>query len=767
MISSIELKNWRTHEDTRLEFGVGVNLLVGVMGSGKSSVMDAISFALFGTFPALKRGSLKSDSIIMNRPKEMESSEVALEFAMDNDIYRVIRVIEAGKSSTATLLKNGELFQTQAERVNEEISRLLKIDYNIFSRAIYSEQNGLSYFLDITKSERKRQIDNMLGLDDFAKAEERITTIINSIKSLLKDEEQMLENIDIERMQDSYRRMETDLSSKRAELESMSKGLEGKRVDLKRIRGELESARKMYSEMIELTKERERLNSQIETLSVEMGRIRVTSGSRDEISKRLEGVSAEERGLKTDYNEITKRERALLAETAGLRSELNRREAELRERDTIRGELGKESIDHLKSELERTRSDMDERIKAMAITSQRLGDAREWIAELNRHISVCPLCEREIDSEMKERLIEGKRSAIERLEVELSRHERDIESLKIRECEISERYKMFDAMSAKLQTYGNIDDTVREIKTKLDKGSKELDSVSESRAGIENSIKKISDIMQELRSEMERLTRFEEMESLQRSAKAKLEGIAARISAIVIDEGMMRSLEDRYSKALAEVNGIGSSVEAMANYIHSMEVQLSSRKLEMDRMLGVRERITRRAGYVESLIKFKSSLGVTSSVLRSDLILSINELMAELWGEMYPYGDYPSIRLDAENDDYILEADVGRDGKRVWVPINGVASGGERSVACLVMRITMSMVIVPNLRWIILDEPTHNIDSNGIYKLVDVFGESLPNVMEQVFIITHDEALKQINNANVYLFERDKSSRSTTYVSKL
>ncbi|MCL5007919.1 MAG: SMC family ATPase [Candidatus Marsarchaeota archaeon] len=176
MISSIELKNWRTHEDTRLEFGVGVNLLVGVMGSGKSSVMDAISFALFGTFPALKRGSLKSDSIIMNRPKEMESSEVALEFAMDNDIYRVIRVIEAGKSSTATLLKNGELFQTQAERVNEEISRLLKIDYNIFSRAIYSEQNGLSYFLDITKSERKRQIDNMLGLDDFARRNLREST---------------------------------------------------------------------------------------------------------------------------------------------------------------------------------------------------------------------------------------------------------------------------------------------------------------------------------------------------------------------------------------------------------------------------------------------------------------------------------------------------------------------------------------------------------------------------------------------------------------
>ena len=45
-----------------------------------------------------------------------------------------------------------------------------------------------------------------------------------------------------------------------------------------------------------------------------------------------------------------------------------------------------------------------------------------------------------------------------------------------------------------------------------------------------------------------------------------------------------------------------------------------------------------------------------------------------------------------------------------------MASGGERSIACLAMRIAMAMVIVPNLRWLILDEPTHNIDEQGISK---------------------------------------------------
>ena len=93
--------------------------------------------------------------------------------------------------------------------------------------------------------------------------------------------------------------------------------------------------------------------------------------------------------------------------------------------------------------------------------------------------------------------------------------------------------------------------------------------------------------------------------------------------------------------------------------------------------------------------------------------------MQDVWLQIYPYGDYPAIRLNAGKDDYLLEAATGCWlTERHWVDLNGIASGGEKSIACLAMRISMSMVIVPNLRWLILDEPTHNIDENGINKLV-------------------------------------------------
>ena len=137
-----------------------------------------------------------------------------------------------------------------------------------------------------------------------------------------------------------------------------------------------------------------------------------------------------------------------------------------------------------------------------------------------------------------------------------------------------------------------------------------------------------------------------------------------------------------------------------------------------------------------------------------------------MWRTLYPYGDYQSIRLEAQADDYSLQVKSSL-GDGEWLGVDSVASGGEKSIACLAMRIALSMVIVPNLKWLILDEPTHNIDSAGISKFVDVLGDVLPSVVEQVFIITHDDSLKQIHDARIYLLDRNKALGEHTKASEI
>ncbi|MDE1768661.1 MAG: SMC family ATPase, partial [Candidatus Micrarchaeota archaeon] len=185
MIKSIELKNWRTHKETKLEFSKGTNILIGQMGSGKSSIMDAIAFALFGTFPAIQHRRVSAGKLIRNKPTQAKEGYVKLNFNLDGNDYSIKRTITLDGKSSATIEHNGSYLQSQPQRVTEEIERILKVDYDIFSRVVYSEQNGLDYFLNLNPTNRKKQIDSLLGLDKFALAQESATALTNRIKDMV------------------------------------------------------------------------------------------------------------------------------------------------------------------------------------------------------------------------------------------------------------------------------------------------------------------------------------------------------------------------------------------------------------------------------------------------------------------------------------------------------------------------------------------------------------------------------------------------------
>ena len=93
MITKLRLENWKTHKDSELEFDKGTNVLIGKMGSGKTSVIEAICYALFGTFPALNR-------------KEVSIEEVIEKSLLDNTDDLIKKMLE-----------NGDIFQNTPGKV--------------------------------------------------------------------------------------------------------------------------------------------------------------------------------------------------------------------------------------------------------------------------------------------------------------------------------------------------------------------------------------------------------------------------------------------------------------------------------------------------------------------------------------------------------------------------------------------------------------------------------------------------------------------------
>ena len=87
MISKISLLNWRSHSKSEVEFDRGTNALIGKMGSGKSSIMNAICFGLFGTFPDLQTRKVKLDDLIMDKPRIEDESHIIVNFVIDGKEY--------------------------------------------------------------------------------------------------------------------------------------------------------------------------------------------------------------------------------------------------------------------------------------------------------------------------------------------------------------------------------------------------------------------------------------------------------------------------------------------------------------------------------------------------------------------------------------------------------------------------------------------------------------------------------------------------------
>jgi DNA repair protein SbcC/Rad50 len=764
MIESIELTNWKTHRHTTMRFQRGVNVLIGVMGAGKSSVMDAMSFALFGTFPALKSKAVSTKELISSRPRAEDNAEVKLTFTMGADRYTVYRKLSKKDSTFARLEKGGSYLQTQAERVNEEVSALLKIDYDTFSRAIYAEQNRLDYFLELAKGDRKRQIDQMLGLDNFSRAEENSTSLINNLRNRVKEDEASLSQLDVKQYKAELEKLGIEREKLLEEQQKLATEVVRFREELKQVESSLSASKKEQEKRNALAKDIEVTNGRISTLKAEITKVGELKESLSQLEATITSRKAHHEKLEKEVKELKAKEAASLKRLADAEAEVRTAETKIRELEKIKSSLDASPLSKTEQELAKLQEELESCAKEAAVSESRITEAKKALAELEKHLAKCPICERDLGKELRDRLVQEKKDLLLKTEENLKGSKAQTSALRESVKKAREKHEKALADSKRIEEYRALSEAIPKSRENASTERKLHGDVSaayeKAYAQLQPLAKELSGlaIMLDAAKRSERYSK--EVSQLQDSVTQK----SAELREIKVDDKKVESLQEslvRSSKSLSEAE---SKTESNSRYLKSLDSQVSEKAKGMGRIVQLEERVERMRGMVSSMNRFKSALVETESSLRNRLVGSINALMQEVWLQIYPYGDYPAIRLNASQDDYLLEASTGAgpDGTAAWVDINGIASGGEKSIACLAMRISMSMVIVPNLRWLILDEPTHNIDENGIGKLVQILGESLPRIVDQVFIITHDTALKNIGGARVYQLGRDKAKNEPT-----
>src|SRR3989337_554695 len=160
----LQLTGFLSYRDTvEIAFdAIDLACVSGQNGAGKSSILDGITWALFGK----ARG--KDEDVINSRS---EAAEVVLDFDLEDCLYRVQRSKARNKTTVLEfMIRDGDnrwrpLTEATVRATEERIEQVLRLDYETFINASFFLQGKADQFSQQRPGDRKRILHNVLGLD--------------------------------------------------------------------------------------------------------------------------------------------------------------------------------------------------------------------------------------------------------------------------------------------------------------------------------------------------------------------------------------------------------------------------------------------------------------------------------------------------------------------------------------------------------------------------------------------------------------------------
>ena len=206
IFTKLKLVNFKSHENTTINFEKGISVIVGENGAGKSTLLEAISFALFKQHTAKK-----IDDLVRNNANSMS---VELEFISGNRQYKIVRVKKSMLKSSLykkTSNEGGYVHVCTGDKeVANEIHQILDIDSDLFLNAIYIRQGEIAELVDKTPAEKKQLIAKLLGIDSLEKAWKNLLPVINDYENQLAELKGKLYNSD--NLKDEYTKKKEELN---------------------------------------------------------------------------------------------------------------------------------------------------------------------------------------------------------------------------------------------------------------------------------------------------------------------------------------------------------------------------------------------------------------------------------------------------------------------------------------------------------------------------------------------------------------------------
>jgi len=239
-LKKIKLNNIRSYENQEIEFPSGSTLLSGDIGSGKTSILLGIEFALFGLQPG-QRGA----SLLRN---QKDSGGVEINFEVDDKDIIIERTLKKGKSisqDSCTISVNGDKKQISVMELKNFVLELLnypkefsKKQNTLYKFTVYTPQEEMKQIILQDSETRINTLRHIFGIDKYKKIIENTSLLISKIREERRIKEGIISSLEEDKM--SLVLKENDLEEKNYALSSLEKEFFSKTEERKKIQEEKE-----------------------------------------------------------------------------------------------------------------------------------------------------------------------------------------------------------------------------------------------------------------------------------------------------------------------------------------------------------------------------------------------------------------------------------------------------------------------------------------------------------------------------------------------
>ncbi len=772
---SIDISNFRVIRNARLRFDDRITGIIGPNGAGKSSIVEAVAWALYGNRVA-RSGKDEIKSVFAGGD---ESCQVALEFELGPDRYRVVRRLIGRTDRPEVLLERNDTAESVGSTETErQIVTLLGLDWRGFLTSFLARQQELNALADLTPGQRREHLAGMLGIQRLDKAIERVK---NDTRGLSDKADMLRRQLAVrDSLLDRVKQLREQITPLRSQREITSGAYEHAKVAMveadrafreqqekrdvcSRINATLDALKAtcdQFREQIEQATVREK---RLTAATEELKEHRATLVGFDELKKRFDSLTEARQKIVLRDN-LTRQAESGRADLAGIEEKLATAVEEVRGLESALAEIPEDierRHEQVLARLEKARADWSESKARSEVNRQetvRLKAQMDAINDIGPE-AVCDRCHRPygddlpaIRTHLEKEMTELVRTGREVNEV-LAERRRTGEHLKDESEKVTDLVQQARGLKLRLaaaqRTTADFETHRRSVSIRLEELNGQLAGLDEIAFDPEEfqrlnmrliELEKVRARTLQLEGEVKALPETTEQIATLNKRLAASDGEISELERqrreLGFDEGLFDTIKESFAARQQELDNARDKYREIDK---ELEITVREHEIKMeelarlDKMSEELDRCREDQFYAEKLSGlFTDFRKFTISRIRPRLAQLAGDLMAEMSG-----GRYSLVELDKDYELRIM--DYGQ-----YYGIDRY-SGGEKDLASLCLRLAISLALTESAgldrSFVILDEVFGSQDS-GRRELIFQALANLRGRFPQMLLITHLEELK-------------------------